>query len=761
MQGGEGKGFHVVSRAVFAQSAASVQDSLRTLYERRMPLLLLALLAVNPNADFLQEYARTRGYSLGRPSQVKVTHSGAYAVYLRSGAQDSEQTLYALDLATGVETTVASPQAFLGGDQEVLSFEERERRERMRVSANGIVSFALQPEGNAVVFGLGGKLYIADLPSGPVRQLATGPGACLTPSFSPDGKRVAYVRAFDVYAIDLATNEERAVSVEGTETIQNGLAEFVAQEEMSRHLGYWWSPDSSAIAYQTTDNSGVERLGLADPFHPEAPERWHAYPRAGHANARVSLSVQLIGGKAPTAVRWDTTTYPYLASVTWSDGPLTLVVQKRSQKQELVLMADANGLVAPILTESDAAWLNLDQAFPHWNQDGTFFWSTERNGAPEVELRTGNGTLARSWVQPAAGFADFVGYDRPSATLYFTGGSKPTETQLFSVTRAGTPKAIAFRSGQIKAEYFPGPKLLAIAYADEAHLPQSAVIRPNGALVQKIPSAASEPTATLNSEIRVLPKSGIWTRVTKPSNFTASRKYPVILSVYGGPGHQHVVATPALIDQWLADQGFIVVRAEGRGTPRRGRAWERAIEKDFSGIPAADQLRALRELAARDPSLDTSRTGVTGWSFGGYLSGVLGMVHGDQIKAAVLGAPVVDWHDYDTHYTERYLGDPKENDTVYTANALTSMAKNAKRPLLIFHGTADDNVFFLNTLKLSDALFRANVPFGVVPLINFTHMVRDATMTERQWERTASFFREQLGVPVQREVVPSAPNTAR
>jgi dipeptidyl-peptidase-4 len=222
------------------------------------------------------------------------------------------------------------------------------------------------------------------------------------------------------------------------------------------------------------------------------------------------------------------------------------------------------------------------------------------------------------------------------------------------------------------------------------------------------------------------------------------KKYPVLLEVYGGPHVNTVQHVPLLLSQWFADQGFIVVRADGRGTPRRGREWERAIKGDFATLIAGDQLTALAAVGARLPEMDLARVGTMGWSFGGYLSALLALAHPEQIRTAVSGAPVVDWLDYDTHYTERYLGVPEKDapSKAYQVSSLLSYVNDAKRPLLIMHGTADDNVYFLHTLKLSDALFRAGKPHVVLPLTNFTHMVPEPVVTQRLEERAVQWLQE-------------------
>jgi dipeptidyl-peptidase-4 len=719
-----------------------------------MEALLMSMILTSTFSDaaFLREYAETRRYLAGRPVSVKVTPDGAAALFLRSEAKDNRQMLYELDLATGATKVWLTPEALLAGAAETLSVEEKARLERQRVSARGFTSYQLSEDGARVLVGLSGRLYVVDRKDGRVTQLKTGAGACLDPKLSADGQTVAYVRDFDVHVVNVAKNVEQRVTKGGTEAKPHGLAEFVAQEEMSRFSGYWLSPDTKAVAYQETDHTGVEQFAIADPLHPEAEPSRFFYPRPGKANAKVSLFVQALTGGKPTRVSWDAEAFPYLATVTWKDGPLTLVVQNREQTKAQVLSVDEKtGRTTVLLTEEDAAWLDLDQKVPRWWKDHGFFWVTERHGAPEVELRKPDGTLDASWVKPEAGYERLVGFEPDSQTLYFLGGPVPTELHLFRVVRGGAPELVPspLKGPAVEDAVLGGKgQYVAFTATSLAAMPKTWVLKvPEGKAVAEVPSVAIEPTLKLNAEILQLPGPlAPWAAVIRPQGFVPGKKYPVILQVYGGPGHLEVLHTRRenLVLQWLANQGFIVVKADGRGTPRRGREWERAIKHDFATPIAADQVAALQALGAKVPEMDLARVGVYGWSFGGFLAALLGMARPDVVKSAVAGAPVVDWQDYDTHYTERYLGLPQAQPFAYEVSSLLSYVEQARRPLLLIHGTADDNVYFLHTLKLSDALFRAGVPHSVLPLSNFTHMVPEPVVMQRQWERIATFFKETL-----------------
>jgi dipeptidyl-peptidase-4 len=266
---------------------------------------------------------------------------------------------------------------------------------------------------------------------------------------------------------------------------------------------------------------------------------------------------------------------------------------------------------------------------------------------------------------------------------------------------------------------------------------------------------AVNPPFMSNAAMERVGDLGFWTAMVRPRNFDPKKKYPVIVDVYAGPGHQQVMAAPKLLPQWMADHGVIVVEIDGRGTPGRGHDWERYIAGDFSRT-IDDQATALQALGQKHPELDLSRVGITGWSFGGYASALAVLKRGDVFHVAVAGAPVVDWHDYDTHYTEHYLGLLPENQRAYDASSLLSYADRLQRPLLIVHGTSDDNVYFFHSLKLSEALFRAGKTFALLPLAGFTHMVPDPNVTEQLQTRVIKFLTDVLQAPTAPKPLPKA-----
>ncbi len=694
-------------------------------------------------------------------------------LFLRSGPRDFAQSLYQVKLPAGEERLLLSAARLLGGADEEIDAAEKARRERQRVVTRGITSFRLSRDGARLLVPLSGRLFVVDRASGKVRELGASGGYPIDPRFSPDGRKVSCVRLGDLYVIDLASGRQRRLTRRGTHppppagfagdhaALSHGLAEFVAQEEMRRHRGYWWSPDSKQLAFQQTDSSQVETLYIADPHQPAAKPRSVRYPRAGKANASVRLGLIAATGGPVRWVRWDATRYPYLAKVVWSGpGPLTLLVQSRRQTEATLLAVDRGGATRSLLVERDEAWLNIDPSVPRWLPDGSgFLWSTERRGSWQLELRDRRGALVRAVTEADLGYRQLLHLAPAGDRVYVSASREPTERHLHAVPLSNPAGAVQLSHGAGEHEaVFARRSGLFVESAEL--LDGSASVRVRrlaagqeiaaGQELAALRSVAERPPYQPKLQLVKVGKQQLRAALVRPRGFVAGRKYPVLVYVYGGPHHRTVRALPRryLIRQWLADQGpFVVVSIDGRGTPGRGRSWERALKGDMARVPLADQVAGLRALGGRFAELDLSRVGVFGWSYGGYLAAMSVLRHPEVYRAAVAVAPVTDWHDYDTHYTERYLGLPAENAAGYRASSALTHASRLARPLLLVHGTADDNVYFSHSLRLSRALFLAGRQHEFLPLSGFTHMVPDPRVTRRLYRHIARFFRQRLHAP--------------
>ncbi len=713
-----------------------------------------------PAEPFLERWAKTGRFSWGSPRSVKLLPDGSDVLYLRSGPRDRVQNLYEFDPATGRERLLASAEKLLGGEAEELSAEEQARRERMRISARGIASYSVSEDGSTIVVPLSGEVYLLQRAGGWVKKVPSKVEApAIDPRLSPDGTKIAAVRGGALYVTDIASGEETRVSPEAAGTVSHGEAEFIAQEEMDRDHGYWWSPQSDALIYQTTDTAGLEVFSIPDPADPGARAAEWPYPRPGKKNAVVTLTLWRDGKSTP--IQWDRGAYEYLAKVEWPEnGPITLLVQDRRQMEQKLLAVDpATGATSTILTENDDAWLNLHGHTPAWVMKGAgFLWISESGGEPMLELRGRDGKLQRTLTSPGFNLRGLIAVDETRGCVYVEAAPEATQTHIWCVPIDGRPerfRKLTEGEGRWSAEFSEDGSTAVLTGSLRDGTLTRRVVRigdDGAAMVAELPSVAEEPGFDVNMELTTvrLNRRVHDAVVIRPRAFEAGTKYPVIVSVYAGPGSQmvHASARSYTLQQWMADQGFIVVALDGRGTGARGRAWERAWKADGVGnlidVALEDQAAGVKALCERYPEMDAARVGITGWSFGGYFTLMAVMRRPDVFSAGVAGAPVVDWADYDTHYTERFLGLPSENVAGYAASNVLTYADQLTRPLLLVHGTADDNVYFVHSLRLVDALFKAGKDFEFLPLPGKTHMVADPESMIRLQQRAMGFFEREL-----------------
>ena len=701
---------------------------------------------------YFRELVETRSYSLGQPVSPQITPDGKAVIFLRGGARDPILRLYEFTIADGSVREVLTPEKLLQGAEEKLTAEERSRRERERQSLRGFISFQLSKDGSKLLVALSSKLYVVTRADGHVTELPSR--NWIDPRFSPDGRAVAAVNGGELHVVDLETRTDVAVTSGASETLQHGTAEFVAQEEMHRHEGFWWSPDSQSIAYQETDNSGVESRFISDPLHPETPPAKNFYPPAGAQNANVRLGIVARTGGPTRWIEWDREKYPYLARVMWKEtaAPLCVVVQNRLQQEELLLAVDSTtGATRELLRENDAAWLNLDhKPMPVWLKDGRqFLWTTERNDSWQVELHSADGALVRAITPVDFQLDELLDVNEPERSIIVSGGLDSRERHLFrfSLETKAEPQRLTREPGRHDG-VFGERKETFLHRFDllDGRAGWEMVRSVDAQQIATLPSVAERPSSLPKVELlRMEAARPIDAAIVRPRDFKKGSRYPVILDVYAGPGHKQVLAQPDryMIDQWMADRGYIVLALDGRGTPGHGRAWERAIRGNLVKVALEDQVAGLQALAKREPAMDLKRVGVVGWSFGGYFSAMAVMQKPEIFRCAVAGAPVVTWENYDTHYTERYLGLPSDNADGYRASNVLTYASKLSRPLLLIHGLTDDNVYFQHSAQLSEALFEAGKPFNFLPLLG-THMVSEPLLRLRRQTCIINFFDAEL-----------------
>jgi len=725
---------------------------------KRLLLVLAALApsiplagAEDPSAVYFRNLAETRSYSAGQPRSAMVTPDGSAVVFLRSGPRDSNLLLYELNISTGVERELVTPEEVLAGKAEVLTPEEKAHRERTRNALRGFTSFEMTKDGTHLLVTVSGRLFIVNRADAKVTAL---PGDhWISPHFSPSGAYVAAVKSGELSVIDTSTLAVRQLTTGATETLTHGTAEFIAQEEMDRFEGFWWSPDSRSLAYQETDESMVESRYITDPMNPADPPLKAAYPRAGSANAKVRLGIVPVGGGPTTWATWDADKFPYLARVAWKveGAPLTILVEDRHQRSESLLSVDTNtGSTHELLSEADAAWLNLvEPGFPRWLKGGRqFLWTTEKRGAWQLELHDATGALANIVTPVDLGYRGLAGVDEAGGLVYVDASLEPTEEHLWKVPvsgKAGTQ--LTHNRGQHSGHLSDDGRELIHDFSLMDGSTGSELLSPDGKQIALLKSVAETPLVMPTVELTRVGPDSLSAAVLRPTAFMAGVKYPVILSVYGGPQVTFVssAARDYFTDQWLADQGYIVVRIDGRGTTLRGHDWQRMMRGNFIDLALHEQVEGLQALGALYPEMDMTRVGVTGWSFGGYFSAMATIRRPDIFKAGVAGAPVVTWENYDTHYTEHYLGLPEENPEGYKASSVLTYANQLSRPLLIIHGLTDDNVYFQHSVELADALFLAGKPYEFMPMLG-THMAgaNSSVVRLREEQRVLLFFNRNL-----------------
>ena len=694
-----------------------------------------------------RQYARTQRLTLGEPRNVSVSPDGSRVVFLRSrGGSDPVNCLWVLDVASGDEKLVADPKALLaaglGGADEDLTPEEKARRERLREGAGGITSYATDRDVTVYCCTLSGKLFVGGLVSATARELEVK-GPVFDPRPDPTAKRIAYVSGSSLRVAEL-DGESREIAgpalFRDPDNVTWGSADFIAAEEMGRYRGYWWSPDGERIAVCRVDDAPVNTWYISDPTHPEAPPTPVKYPAAGTDNARVTLHVISLTDGTRTEVQWDRKGLPYLADVTWVDNTeLLITTETRDQKTLVVSLVNAiTGVGEEIWSDTSDTWVDLVPGSPDRLPDRRLVVVADRDGWKRLLIGgiavTGVEINVRSVVSCDASGVVFMA--NPSDHPEALGAWRWTDEHgIHPLTATDGMHSIATGGPTVVVRRASASLTRAVTSVTSDHRTTELVS------LAEAPLVSPRPVFARRSSLKIP------TALLLPTGHVPGTKLPVLIDPYGGPHAQRVVDSHAAhcTSQWFADQGFAVLVADGRGTPGLGTAWERSVHLDLATHVLQDQVDALHATAAEYPDLDLSRVGIRGWSFGGYLAALAVLRRPDVFHAAVAGAPVTEWRLYDTHYTERYLGDPTVDAAPYDSTSLLRDAHKLSRPLLLVHGLTDDNVVAAHTLQLSSALLTAGRPHEVLPLSGVTHMTPQPEVAENLLLHQLDFLKRSLG----------------
>lgn len=689
--------------------------------------------------SFPRQSAATRNFQLGAPRSFHIVESGEKVLFLRSDhGRDSVNSLWIYDVANRVEIKFADPRILLAVDAEVPAA-ERARRERMRETTSGITSYSIDSSGSKVAFALSGQLFVGEIAASELKNLDVD-GPVIDPRLSPDGNLIAWSNGKDLFITKFSGNETRNLTNEKQENVIWGLADFIASEEFSRMHGYWWSPASDSLIVQSVNDSAVQTWWISDPATPVKTPQEIRYPAAGTTNATLGLEKISITGEREV-IRWDNDAFEYLISVSWQkDCDALITVSDRAQQNFVTYAATDSGL-KNVHEVTDHEFVEVIPSQPRWhNNQLVTVIDNRQSDTRELQISgkaiSPSGLQVMSIVDINDEYIDVIatqdalsrdllriGFDG-SITEISQGGiasatATTAELQIVVESRLDThTRSYQLRRG-VKTEHYFDSLAESPNFTSQVHILQTGAHKVNTAVL--------------------FPRDHVY----------GSRKLPVLMRPYGGPHGPQVLngALSYAIDQWFADQGFAVVIADNRGTGGRGPAWDHAIYQDFVSPVIEDQVSAIEDVAKHFPDdVDAGRVGITGWSFGGYLSALAVMKRPDVFHAAVAGAPVTEWLWYDTAYTERYLGHPEKFPEIYEDHSLMNMANHLERPLMLVHGLADDNVVAAHSLSLSGALLANKKSHTVLPLSGVTHMTPQEIISENLMLLTVEYLKEQLGV---------------
>jgi len=703
--------------------------------------LLMTLLALPAAADqlTLERIFADPALAGPTPRSVKISPDGRRVGLLRGRATNAHQLdLWSYDVGTGrLELRVDSTRLV---PSEHLSDAELARRERERsADFRGILDYEWAPDGRHVLFTLGGNLYLYDLDGRgkeALRQLTQSAEPVIDPQMSPRGRFVSFVRGQNLWVIELAGGQERQLTGDGGGTIHNAEAEFIAQEELGQSSGYWWAPDDSSIAYKRFDESGVPIARRTEIYTDRTEVVEQRYPYAGDHNVAVKLGLVAPAGGATRWIDLGGDADIYLVRADWTPDAQHVAFQRlaRSQQRLDLVLADAGTLQATtLLSETAPAWINLSEDLHFLKSRPEFVWSSERSGSKHLYLYDMHGQLLHPLTAGDWRIDGLLAVDEGTGSVFFDSNKDAViDRQIYAARLDGrdpaNPQRISSGDGWHAAQFAKGSRRVALyvdTFSNPVTPPQVSIHSPDGkriAWIEANPLDAAHPYAPYR-ELHVVPDFGVIQAedgqdlhysLIKPANFDASRRYPVLLRVYGGPSVQNVRRDwPDPFDEYMAQQGYAVFRLDNRGSARRSRAFQDPIRGRLGEIEVHDQLAGVRWLQTV-PWIDAGRIGVFGWSYGGFMTLMLLAKGSDVIAGGAAVAPVTDWRLYDTAYTERYLGTPAENPQGYAESAVFSALDGLKSPLLLAHGMADDNVLFVNSTRLMSALQNREVQFDLM-----------------------------------------------
>ena len=646
----------------------------------------------------------------------------------------------------------------------------QDEREKERVTRYHVAAYSWSPDSKHLLFDSQGQLWYYDLGTGTAVQLTSSPDASEDPKFSPDGKRLAYVRKHNLYVHPVSgeegehqiTHDEKEKDKDRDENILNGEVDWVYAEELAVRSNYFWSPEGHEIIFLQMDETRVDTYPITDwlPTHPRV--ELEKYPQAGDPNPTVRLGVVGSGGGK---VRWITPTADddiYIPRFGWmhEGWAWAEVLNRKQDVMDLYFIDTRSGKSRKVLTESAPdAWINVNDDFRILKSGDRFLWTSWRDGHTHIYLYSfdkqdplaADAKLERQLESGDYEVLEIDGVEEQQGTVFFTANQGDArQQQLFSVKLDGSAmQRISTEEGCYSAEFADDGKHYVEHYSNTLQPPRVSVCAA-GSSCQKIWEGRSLADYDLMEPEYLTFKADdgtpLYGYLILPPDADPSQDIPLIVYIYGGPAGQTVQKAwggpTALFHQLMANEGFAIFSLDNRGTPNRGKKFSAALRNQFGGVELKDQLAGLDQLYAKYPELDRARTGIWGWSNGGSMA-LYALTHSDRFKAGISVAPITNQRNYDSIYTERYLGLPKENARGYD-DSIIRAAGNLHGSLLLVHGTSDDNVHFQNTIQMTDALIKAGKQFRLMVYPNKTHGIAGAGTRTQLFHMMEEFWNKEL-----------------
>ena len=696
------------------------------------------------------------------PENVEWSPDGTKLSFVQRDDEGEHGELWYVDAASGEKKVLisAAKLASLAPDNNKV----KDERERERLTRYHVAAYLWAPDSKHLIFDSQGQLWLFDLATSTAVQFTSAPDPSGDPKFSPDGSHVSYVRKHNLYVRPVSGKDEKQLTKDTEENLFNGDIDWVYTEELAVRSNYFWSPDSKQIAFLHMDETKVPTYPIANliPTHPTVDNE--KYPKVGDANPTVKLGV-VDADKGNGKVRWISLTNDeeaYIPRFGWvREGVLWAEVLNRDQdKMDLYFVDAKSGKSRIVLTEATpGAWINFEQVEVRFlKSSGGFLWPSWRDGNMHLYFysfdkqnpMSADAKLERQLTQGDFEVLGIEGVEEAAGTVFFTSNQgDPRQRHIFSIKLDGTGlQELTPDEGLGFGNFSDDGKHYEQTFLGPTTAPRMSLCAVGGACVPVWQARDEIAEYGLRApkflEFKAEDGTTLYGRLLLPPDAAASGKIPLIVHIYGGPAAQTVLKVPPdPFDEILARQGFAIFSVDNRGTPGRDRKFQAAIRHEFGAIELRDQLTALDQLFAQYPQLDKDRMAMWGWSNGGSMT-LYAMTHSDRFRAGVAVAPVTDQINYDSIYTERYMGQLKDDPAGYTQSDVTKAAANLHGALMLVHGTGDDNVHFQNSMQMIDALITAGKQFRLMIYPNKTHSISGSDARDHLFHMIEDHFEREL-----------------